>query len=137
MNLKSIALVGAPNSGKTTLYNWLTGSRFKTVNYPGATVEFSVGLLASHHGESGIQVLDTPGTYSLHPKSADEWVTLKALYKNPQVEKMDGVLAVIDGTNLSRHLQIILMTGLGLKLVFHMWIILFQLLLEFLQDSKI
>ncbi len=40
---KTIAVVGAPNSGKTTLYNWLTGSRFKIVNYPGATVEFSFG----------------------------------------------------------------------------------------------
>lgn len=120
MTVKTIALVGAPNSGKTTLYNWLTGSRFKTVNYPGATVEFSVGALASHHGETGIQVLDTPGTYSLHPKSADEWVTLRALYQNPSVEKIDGVVAVVDGTNLSRHLQIILQlkeTGFPLMVV--------------------
>jgi ferrous iron transport protein B len=108
VNLKTIALVGAPNSGKTTLYNWLTGSRFKTMNYPGATVEFSLGSLAAHFSEAGIQVLDTPGTYSLHPKSADEWVTLKALYQNPSVEKIDGVIAVVDGTNLSRHLQIVL-----------------------------
>lgn len=108
METKSIALVGAPNSGKTTLYNWLTGSRFKTVNYPGATVEFSLGKLASHHGEDGIEVMDTPGTYSLHPKSADEWVTLRALYENPKVKKVDGILVVIDGTQISRHLQMVL-----------------------------
>lgn len=123
MNLKSIALVGAPNSGKTTLYNWLTGSRFKTVNYPGATVEFSLGKLADHHGENSIQVMDTPGTYSLHPKSADEWVTLRSLYENPRIEKVDGVVVVIDGTQMSRHLQMVLQlkeTGFPLIVVITM-----------------
>ncbi len=100
---KSIALVGAPNSGKTTLYNWLTGSRFKTVNYPGATVEYSLGHLAAHLGED-IMVMDTPGTYSMHPKSADEIVTLKALYENPQVGTVNGIVVVVDGTQMSRHL---------------------------------
>lgn len=120
MEMKSIALVGAPNSGKTTLYNWLTGSRFKTVNYPGATVEFSLGKLAEHHGENAIEVMDTPGTYSLHPKSADEWVTLRALYENPSVKKVDGIVVVIDGTQMSRHLQLVLQlkeTGFPLVVV--------------------
>jgi ferrous iron transport protein B len=103
-----IALVGAPNSGKTTLYNWLTGSRFKTVNYPGATVEFSIGSLASHLGESDFKVMDTPGTYSLHPKSSDEWVTLRSLYENPRVDQVRGVVLVMDGTQLSRHLLLAL-----------------------------
>ncbi|HWU44157.1 MAG TPA: ferrous iron transporter B, partial [Bdellovibrio sp.] len=102
----TIALVGAPNSGKTTLYNWLTGSRFKTVNYPGATVEYSIGKLASHLGE-GLLVMDTPGTYSLHPKSADEEVTVKAIYENPE-QKVHGVIIVVDGTQMSRHLQLAL-----------------------------
>lgn len=105
---KAIALVGAPNSGKTTLYNWLTGSRFKTVNYPGATVEFSLGKLAPHLGDDSVQVMDTPGTYSLHPKSADEWVTLRALYENPKLEKVDGVIVVVDGTQMPRHLQLVM-----------------------------
>lgn len=106
VKLKSIALVGAPNCGKTTLYNWLTGSRFKTVNYPGATVEFSIGKLASHLGE-GMIAMDTPGTYSLHPKSADEVVTLKAIYENPKVGgRVDGIVVVVDGTQMSRHLQL-------------------------------
>lgn len=119
----SIALVGAPNSGKTTLYNWLTGSRFKTVNYPGATVEFSLGHLASHLGESNMMVMDTPGTYSLHPKSADEWVTLKSIYENPKVKKIDGIIVVVDGTQISRHLQLVMQlreTGFPLMVVITM-----------------
>jgi Fe2+ transport system protein B len=99
----SVGLVGAPNSGKTTLYNWLTGSRFKTVNYPGATVEYSLGKIAHHLGED-LLVMDTPGTYSLHPKSADEEVTLKALYENPDLGVVSAVVVVLDGTQLSRHL---------------------------------
>jgi len=106
----SIALIGAPNSGKTTLYNWLTGSNFKTVNYPGATVEFSLGRLASHlrtNDDEPTLVMDTPGTYSLHPKSADEEVTLKALYENPKVGRADAVIVVVDGTQMSRHLPLV------------------------------
>lgn len=99
---KIIALVGAPNSGKTTLYNWLTGSKFKTVNYPGATVEYSIGSMAARFGDDFL-FMDTPGTYSLHPKSADEIVTLKALY-NPEIDRPEGVIVVVDGTQLSRHL---------------------------------
>lgn len=107
MATTSIGLVGAPNSGKTTLYNWLTGSRFKTVNYPGATVEYSLGKLAPHLGE-GLLVMDTPGTYSLHPKSADEEVTLKALYHNPELGAVSGIVVVLDGTQLDRHLLLAL-----------------------------
>ncbi|MEK6772295.1 MAG: ferrous iron transporter B [Bdellovibrionota bacterium] len=101
--LINVALVGAPNSGKTTLYNWLTGSNFKTVNYPGATVEYSVGHVNPALG-SGINFIDTPGTYSLHPKSADEEVTLRALYENERVGDLSGLIVVVDGTQLSRHL---------------------------------
>ncbi|KHD87976.1 MAG: ferrous iron transporter B [Bdellovibrio sp. ArHS] len=118
-----MALVGAPNSGKTTLYNWLTGSRFKTVNYPGATVEFSLGHLASHLGESHMMVMDTPGTYSLHPKSADEWVTLKSIYENPKVKRIDGIIVVVDGTQISRHLQLVMQlreTGFPMMVVITM-----------------
>ncbi|RYZ84011.1 MAG: ferrous iron transporter B, partial [Proteobacteria bacterium] len=105
----SVALVGAPNSGKTTLYNWLTGSNYKTVNYPGATVEYSLGRLAPHlrqTDDESLLVMDTPGTYSLHPKSADEEVTLKALYENPDLGRADAVIVVVDGTQMSRHLQL-------------------------------
>jgi len=103
-----IALVGAPNSGKTTLYNWLTNSRFKTVNYPGATIEYSLGRLADRYlkdskGED-YPVMDTPGTYSLFPKSADEEVTLKALYDHPLMGPAGKVILVVDGTQIARHL---------------------------------
>lgn len=100
---KMIALVGAPNSGKTTLYNWLTDSKFRTVNYPGATVEYSLGALAPRFGDD-LELMDTPGTYSLHPKSADEEVTLKALFEKSQLGQPKAVVVVVDGTQLGRHL---------------------------------
>ncbi len=102
-------LVGSPNSGKTTLYNWLTGSNFKTVNYPGATVEYSVGNLQSHLSEVNVgylpKIIDTPGIYSLQAQSEDEQVTFSTLFlKNAGQEKINGVVCVLDGTQLSRHL---------------------------------
>lgn len=109
-NLECIALVGSPNSGKTTLYNWLTASKFKTVNYPGATVEYSVGGLAERYAPhiqcAGVEFLlmDTPGTYSLFPKSADEAVTHQALYDHPDHGVVKKVILVIDATQLERHL---------------------------------
>lgn len=102
-----VALVGAPNAGKTTLYNWLTNSKFKTVNYPGATVEYSLGEIAPQFG-SGFQVMDTPGTYSLFPKSADEEVTRQALFHPPGLaEPISKVIVVVDGTQLARHLVLV------------------------------
>lgn len=105
-----VALVGAPNSGKTTLYNWLTNSRFKTVNYPGATIEYSIGKLADRYlditGGRAYPVMDTPGTYSLFPKSADEVVTLKALYEHPHMGPAGKVILVVDGTQMARHLLV-------------------------------
>lgn len=138
---KTIALVGTPNSGKTTLYNWLTGSRFKTVNYPGATVEYALGHLAAHLGD-GLVAMDTPGTYSLHPKSADEVVTLKAIYENPRVGDVSGIIVVVDGTQLSRHLQLALQvkeTGFPMMVVITMADLLakegLHLNLPFLQEA--
>lgn len=100
-----IALLGAPNAGKTTLYNWLTGSKFKTVNYPGATVEYSIGAAATHL-DSKLNFMDTPGTYSLHPKAEDEEVTLRAIFENPEVKQVSGVLVVVDATQIERHLTL-------------------------------
>ncbi|GIL18348.1 MAG: ferrous iron transporter B [Oligoflexia bacterium] len=97
-----IALVGAPNSGKTTLYNWLTNSKFKTVNYPGATVEYSIGAMIPELGPSK-DVMDTPGTYSLFPKSADEVVTYRALYESHEDRRVSKIILVMDGTQLDRH----------------------------------
>lgn len=101
---RRVALIGAPNAGKTTLYNWLTNSKFKTVNYPGATVEYAVGPMISGLGEEGWEVVDTPGTYSLFAKSEDEEVTLKVLAQGISEGAIDQVILVVDGTQLARHL---------------------------------
>ena len=98
-----VALVGSPNSGKTTLYNWLTGSKFKTVNYPGATVDYSIGSTHERYGEQ-IQVMDTPGTYSLDPKSPDERVTAEAIFNHKLHGASSVVVAVADSTHLARQL---------------------------------
>lgn len=102
-------LVGPPNSGKSTLYNWLTGSLAKVVNYPGSTVDYMTGDLAAHWGaHQKVQVMDSPGTYSLHPKSEDEEVTLKLLKSTQKNTKADAVIMVLDPTQLSRHLVLAL-----------------------------
>lgn len=97
------ALVGPPNAGKTTLYNWLTGSSFATVNYPGSTVEYSVGETLEIYGDRMCAV-DTPGIYSLFPKSPEEKVTVDALFKG---NKPEIVVAVVDATQLARHLVLV------------------------------
>lgn len=100
-----VALVGAPNCGKTTLYNWLTGSKFKTVNYPGATVDYAIGHLADHWKQPTVSVLDTPGTYSLFPKSEDEQVTYDVLFgEKVPTGIVKKVILVIDATQMERHL---------------------------------
>ncbi|MBC7419764.1 MAG: ferrous iron transporter B [Bdellovibrio sp.] len=103
------ALVGSPNAGKTTLYNWLTGARAKTVNYPGATVEYSMGPLRSQLSQKfenfQATIIDTPGIYSLNPQSEDEKVTYNTLFDQKNFpHQIDGVLIVADGTQLNRHL---------------------------------
>ncbi|MBM3274019.1 MAG: 50S ribosome-binding GTPase, partial [Candidatus Sericytochromatia bacterium] len=100
-----IALVGPPNSGKTTLYNALTGSRFRTVNYPGATVEYSVGDALPQLGLSA-QILDSPGLSSLNAHSPDEEVTIRALFSHPRLGTPDLVVVVADASQLSRHLYL-------------------------------
>ena len=98
-----VALVGSPNSGKTTLFNWLTGSRFKTVNYPGSTVDHSIGSTHDRYG-SAVNVMDTPGTYSLEAKSPDERVTMKAIFSHQTFGAARLVISVADATLLSRQL---------------------------------
>lgn len=101
-----VAVVGSPNSGKTTLFNWLTGSRFRTVNYPGSTVECFRGTTLPVYGES-LDVLDTPGVYSLQPQARDEEVTLEVLTGTRQFGKMAAVIVVVDGMQLSRQLYLV------------------------------
>lgn len=79
MKSKTIVLVGPPNTGKTTLFNALTNSKHKTVNYPGSTVECGVGTLASTYSSQTVTIVDTPGISSLKTHSADEEVTVNTL----------------------------------------------------------
>ena len=73
--VRSVALAGNPNVGKTTLFNALTGAQQKVANYPGVTVERTSGRML----DSAVEVIDLPGTYSLNPKSIDERVAFDAL----------------------------------------------------------
>ena len=98
MSMTNVLLVGSPNAGKTTLFNQLTGLRAKTVNYPGSTVDLLVGVW----GEA--RVFDTPGIYSLYPRSPDEEITLGAL----KTKEPHAVVAVLDATQLSRQIAIAL-----------------------------
>lgn len=98
-----VALVGVPNSGKTTLFNSLTGLRKKVANYPGVTVEPTVGFFQEKN--IAIAVIDLPGIYSLSPKSIDEQVTRSALSGAlPGISSIDGILLVLDATNLEKGL---------------------------------
>lgn len=107
---RTIVLIGPPNAGKTSLYNYLTGSRFKTVNYPGATVEFSVGRLRSGSSLEA-SIVDTPGIVSLVPRSLDEQVAIDTLVHlrklDLDAEVPDLLLQVVDATQPERHLPLL------------------------------
>ncbi len=94
-----IALAGNPNSGKTTLFNNLTGSRQRVGNWPGVTVEKKEGPLK---GTNDVTIQDLPGIYSLSPYSLEEVVSRNYLVN----EKPDAILNIIDGTNIERNLYL-------------------------------
>ena len=101
-----VALVGNPNSGKSTLFNRLTGLRQRTGNFPGVTVERRSGTLAL--GERTVALVDLPGTYSLHPDSPDERVVLDALLGLRAGEPPpDAVVYVADAGKLDKHLLLL------------------------------
>src|SRR6188472_2303636 len=102
------ALVGTPNSGKTALFNALTGSRQKVANYAGVTVERKEGRAVTTAGRT-LSILDLPGTYSLRARSPDEAVTRDAVLGKLAGEiPPDVVVAVADATNLRLVLRLIL-----------------------------
>jgi ferrous iron transport protein B len=105
-NLKTVALIGPPNSGKSTLFNRLTGLRQKVANYPGVTVEQRMGLM-SGVGREDLTLIDLPGIYSLTPYSEDARVAVDVLRgKMPGTPKPDAVLLVLDALHLTRQLML-------------------------------
>lgn len=107
-DVRRFALVGAPNCGKTALFNALTGSRQKVGNYPGVTVERKSGLFRTPGGHS-ISLIDLPGTYSLRARSPDEEVTRDFVLGRMKSETPpDLLLCVADATNLRLALRLVL-----------------------------
>ncbi|MBI2608344.1 MAG: ferrous iron transport protein B [Deltaproteobacteria bacterium] len=103
-----IALAGNPNSGKTTVFNALTGSQQKIANYGGVTVEKKEGAFKSKKGKN-IIVLDLPGTYSLDATSPDEQIAQEVLLGlRKDTEKPHAIVVVVDADNLERHLYLTL-----------------------------
>lgn len=98
-----IALVGNPNCGKSSLFNALTGLNQKVGNFPGVTVDKKTGVSELAPGLS-VNVVDLPGTYSLYPKRADEWVTYKVLLNQDPSVHADMVVLLVDASNLKRNL---------------------------------
>jgi len=104
--LSTVVLIGPPNSGKSTLFNRLTGLRQKVANYPGVTVEQRSGLMAGV-GRDDLTLIDLPGVYSLTPYSEDARVAVDVLKgKMPGTPKPDAVLLVLDSLHLTRQLML-------------------------------
>jgi ferrous iron transport protein B len=122
--LMHLALVGTPNSGKTSLFNALTGSRQKVANYPGVTVERKEGFFVTPLGRQA-SVVDLPGTYSLRGRSPDEEITRDFVLGRAAGETLpDLVLCVADSTNLRLTIRLLLelkLTGRPLMLVLNMF----------------
>src|SRR4051795_108696 len=103
----TVALAGNPNSGKTTIFNALTGLRQKVANYPGVTVEKKTGRCKLPDG-SWVDVIDLPGTYSLISRSPDEQVAMEVLRGlRSDTKPPDVVVVVVDASNLQRNLYLV------------------------------
>jgi ferrous iron transport protein B len=101
--LKKVALLGNPNSGKSSLFNHLTGLNQKVGNFPGVTVEKRFGACRLGNGEK-LQIMDLPGTYSLYPKSMDEQVVFETLTDKENPDFPDLAIIIIDAANIKRNL---------------------------------
>lgn len=102
----TIALVGNPNTGKSTLFTALAGVRQHVGNYPGVTVEKKVGRFA--HAGATLNIVDLPGTYSLAPRSPDEMVAVDLLLgRQEEADRPDAVLCIVDAGNLERNLYLV------------------------------
>jgi ferrous iron transport protein B len=118
-----VAIVGPPNSGKSTLFNRLTGLRQKVANFPGVTVEHRMGRVKVEGGRE-VFAVDLPGVYSLEPRTEDERVTHDVLLgQMKDLPKPDAVLLILDSTNLARHLVLaapVLSLGLPTLVILNM-----------------
>ena len=118
-----VAVIGPPNSGKTTLFNRLTGLRQKVANFPGVTVEQHTGVAQLADGREA-WIIDLPGVYSLSPRSEDEQIAHDVLTgERHDTPKPEAVLLVLDATNLARHLMLaapILSLGLPTLVILNM-----------------
>ena len=121
--VRTVALVGPPNSGKTTLFNRLTGLRQKVANFPGVTVEQHTGIAGLADGRA-LEIIDLPGIYSLSPRSEDEQVAFDVLNgRRADTARPGAVLLVLDSTNLARHLMLaapILALGIPTLIILNM-----------------
>lgn len=115
--LFKITLIGNPNSGKTTLFNQLTGLNQKVGNFPGVTVERKSGLCKLPNGET-VQIIDLPGTYSIYPKSYDEEIVFDVFTNPASLDYPDLIVIVVDASNLKRNLLLFTQIfDLGLPIV--------------------
>jgi ferrous iron transport protein B len=121
--LKTVVLIGPPNSGKSTLFNRLTGLRQKVANYPGVTVEQRMGLMAGV-GREDLTLIDLPGIYSLSPYTEDARVSIDVLRgRMPGTPKPDAVILVLDSLHLTRQLMLaapVLAVGLPVLVLLNM-----------------
>ncbi|MBM3289821.1 MAG: GTP-binding protein, partial [Candidatus Hydrogenedentes bacterium] len=103
---KTVAVIGNPNVGKTTLFNALTGLSHTTGNYPGVTVERKMGTMRLNG--AALDLVDLPGTYSLAARSPDETIVVDVLLGQQEGERhVDAILAVVDATNIERNLYLV------------------------------
>ena len=104
----TITLAGNPNSGKTTLFNALTGSTQRVGNWPGVTIDKKEGKLKKH---KDAQVIDLPGIYSLSPYTQEEVISRNYLVN----EKPDVIINLVDGTNIERNLSLRPSVDVGIR----------------------
>ncbi len=118
-----VALIGNPNSGKSSLFNALAGMHARVGNYPGVTVEKKIGRVR-WHGQA-VSLIDLPGTYSLAAKSLDEMVAVDVLLgRRSDVERLDVIVCIVDASHLNRHLYLLsqlLDLAVPVVLVLNMW----------------
>ena len=101
-----ISLIGNPNSGKTSVFNRITGLNQQVGNFPGITVEKKTGIYKLPNGHKAV-ITDLPGTYSLYPNSSDERIVLETLLNENDSSYPDLILYVADANNLERHLVLL------------------------------